>query len=101
MKKTIAAICSICFLIIGTSVIAQSNNSTKPTTTRDTPSNSTKILKAFFTAFGKGDIESIINAFHDVSTITSVREGDHSGKEIYYGTYKGKEGVKSLYYKPR
>ena len=56
---------------------------------------STEPVKAFFTAFGKGDFNGIINSFHEDCSITAVRQGQRRGKEIF-GSYTGKEGVKEF-----
>ncbi len=49
----------------------------------------------FFTAFGKGDFNGIVNSFHDSCTIIGIRDAGRSGNQVY-GTYKGKEGVKAF-----
>jgi len=68
------------------------NTKTEMTTTIN---SSTETVKAFFTAFGKGDFNGIINAFHKNCSITAVREGARTGREIF-GTYAGKEGAKEF-----
>lgn len=60
-----------------------------------TTTSSTAPLNEFFSAFGKGDFEGIINTFHKDATIIAVRDGNRKEKEIY-GTYKGKEGAKDF-----
>ncbi len=52
-------------------------------------------LKDFFSAFGKGDFQGILNTFHDNCSITAVRAGERSNHQIY-GSYEGKEGVKAF-----
>jgi len=56
---------------------------------------STETVKTFFTAFGKGDIEGIINTFDDGATIIAVRDKERSGSQIY-GAYKGKDGAREF-----
>jgi ketosteroid isomerase-like protein len=54
--------------------------------------SSSEVVKDFFAAFGKGDMEGLINSFQDNCKITAVRESARTGKEIY-GSYEGKQGV--------
>jgi hypothetical protein len=76
---------------------AQSTNQSTNTKTEMTTTinSSTEPVKAFFTAFGNGDFNGIINAFHEDCSITAVRQGKRTGKEIF-GTYTSKEGAKEF-----
>lgn len=56
---------------------------------------SKEVVQGFFTAFGNGDFEGVINSFHDSCTVIGIRDSERSGKQIY-GTYKGKEGAKAF-----
>ncbi|PJZ52360.1 nuclear transport factor 2 family protein [Leptospira adleri] len=58
------------------------------------PKPSADVVKDFFSAFGNGDFEGILNLFHDDVSIVAVRnDSDRSG---LYGSYKGKEGLKKF-----
>lgn len=77
---------------------AQSN---KPSTPVATPAkakmsnpSSADVVKGFFAAFGKGDVEGIVNSFHDKATIVAVRKGDRKGN--HYGNYAGREGARAF-----
>lgn len=50
-------------------------------------------VKAFFEAFGKGDFQGILDAFHPDTTLIGIREADRFAQDLY-GTYRGIEGVK-------
>ncbi len=52
-------------------------------------------IKAFFEAFGKGNFQGILDAFHPDVTITAVRNVDRINGQLY-GTYKGNDGVKEF-----
>jgi ketosteroid isomerase-like protein len=54
----------------------------------------TDVVKEFFAAFGKGDVDGVIASFSPNASIVAVRNADK--KENHYGTYKGKEGVKDF-----
>ena len=96
-RKTIAI--TFCLLLLGVSTMAQNNHSnlseTKVSEHMNTTLDSTQPLKAFFNAFGKGDLEGIIETFHPEATIKAVRGGQRSGKALY-GTYQGKEGARTF-----
>ncbi len=83
--------------ISGTTLIAQTNSkihNQKPKKEMSTPNHSETPVKAFFEAFGKGDYQGILDAFHPETTITAVRDGERNS--VYAGTYKGAEGVKEF-----
>lgn len=56
---------------------------------------SSEPVKSFFAAFGKGDFNGIIDAFHDDCSIIGVRNAPRSENQIY-GSYHGKEGAKEF-----
>jgi len=60
-----------------------------------TKKQSKEVVQGFFSAFGSGDFNGIVNSFHDSCTIVAVRDGSRAAGEIY-GTYKGKDGVKNF-----
>lgn len=59
----------------------------------DAPAKAT--VQAFFAAFGKGDLEALVQTFDPNAVITAVRPGNRSANEIY-GTYKGHAGVREF-----
>lgn len=78
--------------------VAQSN---KPSTPVATPvkakmsnPSSADVVKGFFAAFGKGDVEGVVNSFHEKATIVAVRKGDRKGN--HYGNYAGREGARAF-----
>ncbi|MEO7988302.1 MAG: nuclear transport factor 2 family protein [Chryseolinea sp.] len=56
---------------------------------------SKEVVQDFFTAFGNGDFNGVINSFHDSCTVIAIRDSSRSGNQIY-GTYKGKDGAKTF-----
>ncbi len=97
MKKTVLVLATMYLIAVGTiNLTAQtSNNKTVKTKKMETVKQSKEVVQGFFNAFGKGDFNGIINSFHDSCTITAVREANRNGSQIY-GTYLGKEGVKTF-----
>jgi len=96
MKKTVFHLATACLIAAGTlSSAAQSRPAPAPKTAHAAANPSKDAAQAFFTAFGKGDFEGIVNAFHESCTITAVREAGRTGAQVY-GTYRGKVGVKSF-----
>lgn len=61
----------------------------------NTTIESTEAVKAFFNAFGQGDPDGVIEAFHPETTITAVRPGQRADNALY-GTYRGKEGARNF-----
>lgn len=57
--------------------------------------SSADVLKGFFAAFGSGDIEGLVDTFHDESIIVAVRKGERQGTQLH-GSYEGKDGVRSF-----
>lgn len=55
----------------------------------------TDVVQGFFTSFGKGDFNGVINSFHDSCSVFAVRDSERNGDQLY-GTYHGKEGVKEF-----
>ena len=51
--------------------------------------------RAFFAAFGRGDLEAVVAAFHPDCTVTAVRAGERSDGQLY-GTYLGTPGVRDF-----
>jgi len=54
-----------------------------------------EIVQGFFTAFGNGDFNGVVNSFHDSCKVVGIRDSERVGNQIY-GTYKGKEGAKTF-----
>jgi len=98
MKKTVSLLATLCLFAAATqnSTAQTSSASTAHAAKPAVAANPSKeAVQAFFTAFGKGDAEGIVNAFHEACTITAVRTASRNGSGIY-GTYHGKAGVKSF-----
>lgn len=95
MKKTVSVFATMCILAIGTiNSTAQTNNIEK-IKKMETVNSSKEVVQGFFNAFGKGDLNSIINSFHDSCKVTAVRNANRDGDQIY-GSYQGVEGVKKF-----
>jgi len=56
---------------------------------------SKEVVQSFFTAFGNGDFNGVMNTFHDSCTVIGIRDSERNASQIY-GTYKGKEGAKTF-----
>lgn len=54
-----------------------------------------EVVQDFFTAFGNGDFNGVINSFHDSCKIISIRDSERTGNEVY-GTYNGKDGARTF-----
>lgn len=67
----------------------QTMNATVATT------KSTDVVKAFFEAFGKGDLEGLVNTFADNAQIIAVRQQQRADGGLY-GNYEGKTGVRDF-----
>ena len=95
MKKVIALV--TVYLIIGTvtNSISQTTNKKSKTMETITKKQSKEVVQGFFTAFGNGDFNGVVNSFHDSCTVVAIRDSQRSENQIY-GTYKGKEGAKSF-----
>lgn len=57
------------------------------------PSNDT--VKQFFAAFGKGDVEGVVQSFDPAATIVAVRAGQRANNELY-GSYRGTAGAREF-----
>lgn len=57
--------------------------------------SSKDVLKAFFTAFGNGDFQGILNTFHPDVEVTAVRNAEPK-EGSPFGNYKGIEGLKNF-----
>ncbi len=53
------------------------------------------VVQAFFTAFGQGNLDALVDCFADDCQVHAVREGQRRNGEPY-GTYRGKEGVRQF-----
>ena len=65
------------------------------TTMNTNPSTSADVVREFFNAFGKGDVEGVIGTFHPQAEIVAVRKGARKEGEVY-GTYSGKDGARAF-----
>lgn len=52
-------------------------------------------VQAFFAAFGKGDLEALVQTFDPNAEITAVRTGERAAGQLY-GSYKGHAGVREF-----
>lgn len=96
MKKVTITMCIVmAAVLLQFSTMAQSAGSNQSTKQKTSMSKSATAVQEFFTAFGKGDFEGIVNSFHPECRITSIRKEERSGQQLY-GSYEGKEGVKSF-----
>jgi ketosteroid isomerase-like protein len=53
------------------------------------------VVKGFFEAFGKGDADGVVNAFHKDAVIVAVRKGERKGTQLH-GSYAGQQGAKDF-----
>lgn len=60
-----------------------------------TTNENVDVVKGFFAAFGRGDLEGIVGAFHPRAAIIAVRAGARA-KGGLYGTFEGKEGAREF-----
>lgn len=59
------------------------------------PNTGATVVKQFFAAFGRGDLEGIVATFDPAATITAVRAGARREREVY-GSYAGTPGVREF-----
>ncbi len=83
------AVCLLSVTAYSTKTHAQTSLTTMET---NNPSNSKAAVQEFFNAFGQGNMQGILDSFHDQCKIVAVRDAARKGDEVY-GTYTGKEGV--------
>ena len=97
MKRTVLVISTTCLLALGAKAqhTTQKTTNNKNSTTMTTVNKSTAPVQKFFSAFGKGDFEGVINSFSDDCKITAVRDGKREDQQIY-GAYNGKDGAKAF-----
>src|SRR6187399_703652 len=92
MKKAVSLALA---LMIGINTNSISQTKTLNSKTMEAKRQSKEVLQGFFTAFGNGDFNGVINSFHDSCTVVAIRNAERKGNQIY-GTYKGKEGAKTF-----
>jgi ketosteroid isomerase-like protein len=71
-------------------------NTKEPSMTKQTssvPRASAAVVRDFFTAFGRGDVEAVVAAFHPEARLTAVHAGPPAG---VYGSYVGQEGARAF-----
>jgi uncharacterized protein len=106
MRMLFNAVCAISLTALSAfPAVADPAGSAQPATKRSkTVSNlaiksdttsSADVVKGFFAAFGKGDVDGVVNSFHPNTTITAVRKSDRKDSELH-GTYTGKEGARTF-----
>lgn len=77
-------IITLCLVLITIHIKAQETQSSK------------EVVQAFFTNFGNGDVEKVINTFSDTAKIISVNREGIEGASLY-GTFEGKEDIESFF----
>src|SRR6187399_2071651 len=92
MKKAVSLALA---LMIGINTNSISQTKTLNSKTMEAKRQSKEVLQGFFTAFGNGDFNGIVNSFHDSCTVVAIRDSQRSDNQIY-GTYKGKDGAKTF-----
>src|SRR6478735_3716532 len=96
MKKIISAFVLLCLILSGTTnSIGQTKKQKSEAMETVTKKQSKEVVQDFFTAFGNGDFNGVINSFHDSCTVVGIRDAERVGSQIY-GTYKGKDGAKTF-----
>jgi uncharacterized protein len=64
-------------------------------TTTQASTNGSKIVKDFFTAFGRGDLDGVVASFHPRAEIIAVRAGSRGDGQLY-GSYEGTDGARTF-----
>jgi ketosteroid isomerase-like protein len=65
------------------------------TMTTATSRDGTEIVKDFFAAFARGDVEGVVAAFHPQAEIVAVRPGPRAAGQLY-GRYEGTAGARAF-----
>ncbi len=60
-----------------------------------TTTSSAEVVRKFFDAFGKGDVDGVIDAFDERAEIVAVRRGVRRDGELY-GSYAGRDGARAF-----
>lgn len=72
------------------------HEATPPTKGHETmTTSSADVVRSFFAAFGKGDVDGVVDTFHPEAEIVAVRRSGRKDGELY-GRYAGKEGAKAF-----
>jgi len=96
MKEVISSLITVCLIVgVTTNSICQTINQKSKAMEPVTKKQSKEVVQGFFTAFGNGDFNGIVNSFHDSCTVVAIRDSQRSDNQIY-GTYKGKDGAKTF-----
>lgn len=97
MKHFILSVMTAGLAFMLSSVQAQSTSTPNHSPKNKTIQNekSVTVVKEFFSAFSNGNLEGIINSFHEDAVIYAVRNGQRLTGEIY-GTYKGRSGAREF-----
>lgn len=53
------------------------------------------MVRQFFAAFGKGDLEGAVDTFDENAQIVAVRRGPRKAGQLY-GSYSGRDGVRAF-----
>lgn len=80
--------------------LALAGCSTHPTPKEARPAmsqhtSSVEVVKGFFAAFGKGDVDGVVAAFHPRAQIVAVRKAPRKDGGVY-GAYSGQEGARAF-----
>lgn len=63
--------------------------------TSERDSSSASVVREFFAAFGRGDLEGVVATFHPNAEIIAVRNAPRGENDVY-GTYTGSEGARTF-----
>lgn len=93
----LATTLSLAVSALGCAGTTSNVRASKPQTNTGTSmSNSSRdTVQKFFTAFGKGDVEGVVDSFDPAATIVAVRAGKREGQELY-GSYRGTTGAREF-----
>jgi ketosteroid isomerase-like protein len=63
--------------------------------TTQASTNGSKIVKDFFAAFGRGDLDGVVASFHPRAEIIAVRAGSRGDGQLH-GSYEGTDGARTF-----
>jgi uncharacterized protein len=63
--------------------------------TTQASTNGSKIVKDFFAAFGRGDLDGVVATFHPRAEIIAVRAGSRGDGQLH-GSYEGTDGARTF-----
>lgn len=90
-----AMIAGLAFMLSSAQAQIPSSHNHSPKNQTMQNENSVSVVKEFFSAFSIGNLEGIVNSFHDDAVIYAVRNGQRPAGQLY-GTYKGRSGAREF-----